>query len=112
MELTLTEKKDNVLQERMEVKGTVKFEGSTPSNAQISEELAKQLKTDVGKVVLRHIYTTYSKHEAKFEGVVYNSAEGRKKTERRTPQEKKKMAEEIKAAAEEKKKAKEAAKKE
>ena len=112
MELTLTEKKDNVLQERMEVKGTVKFEGSTPSNAQISEELAKQLKTDVGKVVLRHIYTTYSKHEAKFEGVVYNSAEGRKKTERRTPQEKKKMAEEMKAAAEEKKKAKETAKKE
>lgn len=112
MELTFTEKKDNVLQERMEVKGEVKFEGSTPSNAQVCEELAKHFKTDAGKIVLRHIYTTYSKHEAKFEGVIYNSAEAKKKAERSTPQEKKKRAEEMKAAAEEKKKAKETAKKE
>ena len=107
MDLTLTEKKENVLLGRTEVKGLLKFEGATPSNAQISEALATQFKTDAGNVVVRHVYTTYSKREAQVEGVVYNSVEARKKMERLTPQEKKKLEEERKKAAEEKKKAKE-----
>ena len=110
MDLTLTEKKENVLLGRTEVKGVLKFEGATPSNAQVSEVLAKHFKTDAGNVVLRHVYTTYSKQEARVEGVVYNSVEGRKKVERLTPQQKKKLEEEMKEVAEEKKKAKEARK--
>jgi len=109
MDLALTEKKENVLLGRTEVKGTVKFEGSTPSNGQVTEALAKHFNTDPGNVVVRHVYTKYSKQEARLEGVVYNSLEARKKMERLTPQQKKKLEEEKKKAAEEKKKTKEAA---
>ena len=105
MDLTLTEKNENPLLGRTEVEGLVKFEGATPSNAQITEALAKHFKTDAGNVVPRHVYTKYSKHEAFIEGVVYSTSEARKKSERITPQQKKKLEEERKKAEEEKKKA-------
>jgi len=107
MNITINTKHENPLLHRVEVHGVVAFEGATPSNAQVIEALAQQMKTDASHVVLRHIYNKYSKHEAKFEGVVYNSVDARKKAERLTPQQKKKLAEEMKKAAEEKKKAKE-----
>lgn len=112
MDLTLTEETENPLLGRTEVSGVVKFEGATPSNAQVTEALANHFKTDAGNVVLRHVYTKYSKHEAFIEGVIYSTSEARKKSERVTPQQKKKLEEEKKKAAEEKKKAKEAAGKE
>lgn len=112
MDLTLTEKKENPLLGRTEVRGVVKFEGATPSNAQVVEALVSHLKTDASHVVLRHIYNKYSKHEAKFEGVVYGSVDASKKAERLTPQQKKKLEEERKKAAEEKKAKEEAKKKE
>lgn len=107
MNITINTKHENPLLHRVEVQGVVAFEGATPSNAQMVEALASQLKADVTHVVLRHIYNKYSKHEARFEGVVYNSVDARKKVERLTPQQKKKLEEEMKKAAEEKKKAKE-----
>lgn len=108
MNITINAKHENPLLHRVEVQGVVAFEGATPSNTQVVEALASQLKADASHIVLRHIYTKFSKHEAKFEAVAYNSAEARKKAERLTPQQKKKLEEEIKKAAEEKKKAKEA----
>ena len=110
MNITINAKHENPLLHRVEVTGVVAFEGATPSNVQVVEALASQLKTDVHQVVLRHIYNTFSKHEAKFEAVAYASADARKKAERLTPQQKKRLEEETKKAAEEKKKAKEAAK--
>ncbi len=107
MKVTFTEKKDNTLLGRTEVAGVVAFEGATPSNAQVTEALAAHFKTDAGNVVLRHVHTRYSKHEAGFDAAVYNSAEARKKMERITPQQKKKLEEERKKAEEEKKKAQE-----
>ena len=107
MNITINTKHDNPLLNRVEVEGVVAFEGATPTNAQVVEALAQQLKADQAHIVLRHIYNKFSKHEAKFEGVVYNSTEARQKVERLTPQQKKKMEEEMKKAAEEKKKAKE-----
>jgi len=112
MNITINTKHENPLLHRVEVQGVVSFEGATPSNAQMVEALASQLKAEASQVVLRHIYNKYSKHEAKFEGVVYSSVDARKKAERLTPQQKKKLAEEMKKAAEEKKKAKEAARSE
>lgn len=106
MNISIHTKHENPLLHRVEVQGVVAFEGATPTNAQMVEALAHQLKADPATVVLRHIYNKYSKHEAKFEGVVYASAEARTKTERLTPQQKKKVEEEKKKAAEEKKKAK------
>ena len=110
MNITINTKHENPLLHRVEVQGVVAFEGATPTNAQVTEALASQFKTDASHVVLRHIYNKYSKHEAKFEGVVYGSVDARNNAERLTPQQKKKLAEEMKKAAEEKKKAKEAAK--
>ena len=108
MNITITTKKDNPLLQRVEVQGVIAFEGATPKNTQVLEALATQFKTEAGNIVLSHIYNKYSKHEAKFEAVVYTSAEARKKVELLTPQQKKKREEEMKKAAEEKKKAKEA----
>ncbi len=107
MNITINNKHDNPLLNRVEVEGVVAFDGATPTNVQVVEALAHQLKADPSTIVLRHIYNKYSKHEAKFEGVVYPSAEARQKVERLTPQQKKKQEEEMKKAAEEKKKAKE-----
>ncbi|HLD39927.1 MAG TPA: hypothetical protein VJB13_02195 [Candidatus Nanoarchaeia archaeon] len=108
MNITINTKHENPLLHRVEVQGVVTFDGATPSNAQMVEALAQQMKTDASHIVLRHIYNKFSKHEAKFEAVSYASADARKKAERLTPQQKKKMEEEMKKAAEEKKKAKEA----
>ncbi len=108
MNITINTKHENPLLHRVEVQGVVAFEGVTPTNAQVTEALASQFKTDASHIVLRHIYNKYSKHEAKFEGVVYASVDARRKVERLTPQQKKKQEEEMKKAAEEKKKAKEA----
>ena len=110
MNIAITKKHENPLLHRVEVTGVVSFEGATPSNAHVIEALASQLKTDSNHVVLRHIYNTYSKHEAKFEATAYASVDARKKAERLTPQQRKKLEEEKKKVAEEKKKAKEAAK--
>lgn len=107
MNITITTKNENPLLHRVEVQGVVAFEGATPSNAQMVEALASQLKAEGSQIVLRHIYNTFSKNEAKFDAVAYNSADARKKAERLTPQQKKKLEEERKKAAEEKKKAKE-----
>ena len=96
MNITINTKHENPLLNRVEVEGVVAFDGATPTNAQMVEALAHQMKTDASQVVLRHIYNKYSKQEAKFEGVVYASAEARKKVERLTPQQKKKMEEEMK----------------
>ena len=110
MNITITNKHENPLLHRVEVHGVVAFEGTaTPSNAQVVEALASQLKADASQIVLRHIYNKYSKHEADFEAVAYASVEARGKAERLAPQQKKKMEEEKKKAVEERKKAKEAA---
>ncbi|HLD80021.1 MAG TPA: hypothetical protein VJA18_05680 [Candidatus Nanoarchaeia archaeon] len=103
MDITFTEKKENSLLGRTEVKGMLTFEGATPSNAQVSEAIAKHFKTEVANVVLRKVHTKYSKHEATVEGVVYTTLDARKKMERLTPQQKKKLEEEMKKAAEENK---------
>lgn len=109
MNITINTKHENPLLHRVEVQGVVAFDGATPTNAEVTEALASQFKADASHVVLRHIYNKYSKHEAKFEGVVYGSLDARKKAERLNPQQKKKQEEEMKKAAEEKKKAKAAA---
>ena len=61
MNITINTKHDNPLLNRVEVEGVVAFEGATPSNAQVVEALASQLKTDAGQEVLRHIYNKFSK---------------------------------------------------
>ena len=101
MNITINTKNENPLLQRVEITGVVVFEGATPSNAQVVEALAAKVKADVSQVVLRHIYNTFSKHEARFEAVAYASVDARKKTERLTPQQKKKIEEESERSSEE-----------
>ncbi len=111
MELTITKKAENILLERFYVEGKITFEGPTPNNNIVTEALSRELGIDSQLVVVKHIYTTFSKNEAKIEAVAYKNKKARAKFEVLTVQAKKKLAEEAKKTAEEKKKTNEEKKK-
>lgn len=101
MEVTIEEKKQNPLLKRDEIKGRLKFEGTTPSNAQLLEVLTKELKVESNLIVIKNIYTSFGRQEAKFFAVAYNNKEVKDKIEMSTKYLKKK-AEEKKKKEEEK----------
>lgn len=103
MQITIQEKKENVLLSRLEVKGKIKFTGVTPSNVQLIESLAKELKTEPNLLVVKNIYTIYGQQEATFLVYLYKDVAARKKAEVVTSHMKKKAEEEQKKAAEAKK---------
>jgi len=117
MKVSIQDKKDNVLLKRTEVKGTLEFEGATPSNAQLAEIVAKEMKVNVGLVVVKNIYTKFGHLQADFSAVIYKDAEAKKQTEVLTKhmkvkiEEEKKKQEEARAAEKEAKKAEAEAKK-
>jgi ribosomal protein S24E len=92
MHINIAEKKYNLFLKRYEVKGTISFEKATPSNAQLAEQLAKNMDSEAGLVVIKHIYTKFSHREADFEAVVYKSKEAKEQTEKKAPHERKKEA--------------------
>ena len=103
MQVDIKEKKHNPFLKRTEVKGKVSFEGATPSNVQLAEAIAKEMKAkEVECVVVKQIHTIFSLREADFVVFVYDTIEARKKTEKLTTQERKKIAEAKKAAGEKK----------
>lgn len=65
MDFQITEKFDNNLLHRKEVKGWVTFSGATPSNEDIRLQIATVLSTKKELVVIDHIYNTYGAQEAK-----------------------------------------------
>jgi ribosomal protein S24E len=101
MEVKIANKTENSLLGRIEVTGIVDFEGTTPSNAQVAESLAKEFKTDIAQVVMKKVYTKFSQQEADFLAFVYKSEEERMKVERVTKHMKKKIEEARKKAEEE-----------
>ena len=114
MQITINEKKVNALLHRVEVSGSIVFEGATPSNNDVAAWLAKELKKDLSLVVVKNIYTGFGSQEATFSAFVYDSASAKDKAEMKTKhlkkkleEQKKKEEEERKAAAEAKKKAEE-----
>ncbi len=94
MQLTITQNKNNILLQRHEVKGNIQFEGVTPSNKMVAEELNKEIK---GETVLKHIYTQFGHQEAEFFAYVYASKEARDTTEQVTNHLRKKLEEQKKA---------------
>lgn len=100
MELTINQKKENLLLERQEIKGSLAFEGSTPSNQQILEVLAKDLKVEPSLIIVKHIYTEFSKSNASFDAVAYSNEKAKNHFELVTKHMRKKMEEQKKAAAE------------
>ena len=110
MKIDIKEKNENILLGRLEIKGLIEFEGVTPSNAQLTEVLAKETKKDSNLVVLKNIYTDFGHQKGTFSAFIYNDLEARDKIEKMTKHLKKKAEEAAKTAAD--KKAEEAEKKE
>ncbi len=103
MELTINEKKENILLGRTEVYGVLKFTGTTPSNSEVVAEMAKAFRAETGLVVMKHIYTQFSRQEAVFHAVIYKDAAAKMRMEKVTKHMKKKAEEAKKKAADENK---------
>ncbi len=99
MNITINNKTENSLLNRIEVKGRVTFEGVTPSNAQVADALAKAMKAESAQVVMKHIYTRFGHQDANVEAVVYATPEAKQRAEVVPPHLKKKDKSEQKAAA-------------
>ena len=102
MNITINEKKENALLGRTEVHGSISFEGATPSAADLTAELAKQLKVDEGMIVVKHLYTKFSHQEAVFHAVAYSNTDAMQKAEVMTKHLRKKAEEGAKKEAEKK----------
>jgi len=81
MKLTINEKKENPLLKRKEVYGDIVFSGATPSNKDVSAELAKQVGSTEDCIRIQHIYGTFGRHTATLEAHVYESKEALDKIE-------------------------------
>jgi len=99
MQLTINEKKENILLNRREIKGTVSFENATPSNKEIIEAVGKQMHADPSVIVIKHIHTIFSHREAIVNAVIYDKLETRQKMEHITGHLRKKLEETAKKAA-------------
>jgi ribosomal protein S24E len=102
MKIKINQKEDNPLLERVEFSGTVEFDGATPSNIDVLEAVAKELKLEQSLVVIKHLHTRFSGSTADVDGVGYSSKEIMLRVEHETKHLRKK-AEEGKKAAEAKK---------
>ena len=96
MQLTITEKKENKLLDRIEIEGKLVFSGPTPSKMLLSEALAKKLSIELPLIVIKKLLTNFGAQEADFSAVAYNKADSKKSIEVLTKHMKKKAAEEEK----------------
>ncbi|MBD3318792.1 hypothetical protein GF342_02695 [Candidatus Woesearchaeota archaeon] len=81
MELDITNTVDNVLLGRKEIKATLKYTGTTPSNAQVQEAIAAKVNGSKEQTVVKSIYTAFGGNRAKVTAFVYESAEAQKVVE-------------------------------
>ena len=102
MNISITQKKENILLNRTEVKGELAFEGATPSNATFLDALAHECKCEQNMLSIEHIHTQFGKQQAKFMAYIYVDAAAKKKATRITSHLRKKIDEEKKKAAEKK----------
>ena len=112
MQLTIKNKNKNLLLERTEVDGSVSFTGKTPSNLDLAEVLAKELKKDSSLIIIKNIYTEFGQQNAQFKAVAYDNKEAKNKNEVMTKHIKKKIEAAAKKVEEEKKSVEEAKQKE
>lgn len=107
MDCLITEKKDNVLLQRLEVQGQLRFEGATPRKAEIRTLLGKQLSVDPELITLQGVRARFGHQAADIIAAVYPSQEVKRKYTVLTKHMKQKLEEEKKKAEEEHKKASE-----
>lgn len=94
LDIVIREQKEQPLLQRLEIQGRIVFEGATPSNVHVTEELAKKIKADANLIVLRHLYTQFGYQQVRFIAYVYQTQEARKKYEVVYPHLKKKEKQE------------------
>ena len=92
MKVEIDSKHHNKLLNRTEVKGRLTFDQATPTNAQLKEALAKEMKKEADLVIIKSIYTEYGKRSAEFFALVYDSLEAKTKIEKQKKVSKKKAA--------------------
>ena len=102
MQLTIESQQKNSLLDRTDLSGKIIFEGATPSNNEIVSEVAKKINSNENLIVMKNIYTLFSRQEASFNATVYDSTEARSKNEMVTKHLKKKQEAAAKKAEEEK----------
>jgi ribosomal protein S24E len=103
--ITVTDKKDNHLVGRVEMKAHMKYNGATPSNVTVRKEVAQEFKADEKLVVVKHIYTSFGKQEAEISAFIYKNVKIRDEFEPKLKAAQTKVADEAKKKTEEKKKA-------
>ena|SRR3989344_927735 len=108
MKVEITTEERNTLLQRTEMKGKILFDGSTPSNNELTQRISKG---DSNLIVIKQIAARFGSQQASFRAFRYDSIEARKKAERMTKYLKKQAEEAAKKIAEEKKTAAEATKK-
>ncbi|MBS3119433.1 hypothetical protein J4475_01270 [Candidatus Woesearchaeota archaeon] len=105
MELDISEKKENPLLGRSEIKGLVKGVGTTPGRLELRKALAQNLKMKEELVIIRSIMNRFGSHEVSFEANLYNTEndvrnEGQVNLRRNQKQAKQEAGKEQKPAAE------------
>ncbi|MBT4604018.1 hypothetical protein HOC01_00115 [archaeon] len=109
MKLTIENKTENLAMNRIDLNGKIDFDVATPSNEELTLELAKKTGVDKENVVVKQIKTLFSKQTANFKAVAYKTIESKNKYEVMTKH-LKKIEEKQKKEAAEKKQADEEAK--
>jgi len=83
MKIEIKQKKENPLQDRIEVRFTVDHTGEpTPTRKTVTSELSKMMKANNDTVVLNNLDTTYGRGISKGYAKVYGSKESAMEFER------------------------------
>ena len=82
MELEITERNDNPLLNRQEIKVVIKHsESSTPRRNQVIKNISEQLKTNRDLVIIDHLKNAYGKTETHGYAKIYSDKESLSKIE-------------------------------
>lgn len=113
MQITTKSKKENKLLDRTEFDLEIAYEGPTPSNEQIKQELAKNLKINPELTIIKHTYTQFGATKADVLAFEYKTKEAMQAVELiKEKKEEKPKVEEKKEEAKPEEKKKEAPKEE
>lgn len=82
MDIEITSDKRNELLSRREVQFILRYDGATPSRMQVIGKLCALLNVKEQQVVLDSLRSSFGKMELSDEARIYDSEEGKKKTER------------------------------
>ncbi len=86
--MKIIEKNQNKLLSRTELKAEIVYEGVTPSNDNVKQELAKELKAKPELVIVKQIKPIFGLKQSLVSAVIYDDAKALKEIERIKKEEK------------------------